>query len=308
MKSLILLSTFILVSSTAFSQVAEQLLTRDILAGQKSLTADTKIYTYFRRDAHPSLNSVKGRHEFVQRTLSYAAGSFWNMSFQDASPKNFACGPGLYFAIDPHISKQYGNSFIEMTIPQGTQYISVVNAITINKDTMAALISEKFFGETDKAILFPPDKPTGKRGFYRDTLRAMVLLEYVQFRKMVQNIFAMNGIQFVEYNFNTSLYNFCRSPKTSAFLFVGMQDPQNSTAAKISADFSETNMYSTEAIFENQSAEEENRLTEIAKFRALLEEISNLRAQKIAIPKTLIPSKYTPEEIKEIKSHSFSCQ
>lgn len=308
MKNLILTAFLVLASSTAFSQVAEQLLTRDILASEKVMPSDVKIYSYFWRDAHSSLNSLKGRRDFTQRVLSDAGGAFWNMDFQDSSPKNFACGPGLYFAIDPHISRSYGNSFIEVTIPKDTRYISVVNAITIGKDTMSALQAEGFITEADKAVLFPPDKPTGKRGFYRDTLRAMVMPKYSRFRKMVQNIFSDNNIQFVEYNFNTSLYGFCRSAKTSAFLFVGARNPNDSRSARITSEFSEVNMYSTEVRFENQTAEEENRLTELSKFRGLLDEISKLRSKKMAVPKTLIPSLYSTEEVSAIKSQIFSCQ
>jgi len=298
----------VLTSSVAFSQVAEQLLTRDLMASQKAMATDIKIYSYFNRDAHPSLNSLEGRREFVQRVLTGGASSFWNMEFTNADKTAYACGPGMYFAIDPHISKKYGNAFVEVTMPQGTHYINVVNAITINKDTMAALQSESFFTEADKAVLFPPDKPTGKRGFYRDTLRAMVMPQFAKFRKMVQGIFSANDIQFVEYNFNTSLTGFCKSAKTSAFLFVGTQNPKNSDSAKISDAFSEVNMYSTEVEYKNQTTEEENRLSEIAKFRTLLDDMANLRAQKLAIPKTMISSRFTPEEIKTIKSQTYNCQ
>lgn len=298
----------ILTSSVAFSQVAEQLLARDILATKKSMPAATKIYSYFSIQPNSYFDSLTNRREFVQRVLKNGATSFWNMDFNNNDRTSYACGPGMYFAIDPHISKKYGNSFVEMTIPQGTNYINVVNAITINKDTMAALVSENFITEADKAILFPPDKPTGKRGFYRDTLRAMVVPQYAKFRKMVQNIFATNEIQFVEYNFNTSLSGFCKSAKTSAFLYVGLQDTRNSESARVSESFSDVNMYSTEIEIKNQSSEEESRQSEIVKFRSLLDEMSNLRAQKIAIPKNLIPSRLSTEEIKTIKLQTYSCQ
>jgi hypothetical protein len=303
----VLVASF-LTSSVAFSQVAEQLLARDILATKKSMPAATKIYSYFSIQPNSYFDSLTNRREFVQRVLKNGATSFWNMGFNNNDRTAYACGPGMYFAIDPHISKKYGNSFVEMTIPQGTNYINVVNAITINKDTMAALVSENFITEADKAILFPPDKPTGKRGFYRDTLRAMVVPQYAKFRKMVQNIFATNEIQFVEYNFNTSLSGFCKSAKTSAFLYVGLQDTRNAESARVSEVFSDVNMYSTEIEIKNQSSEEESRQSEIVKFRSLLDEMSNLRAQKIAIPKTLIPSRLSSDEIKTIKSQTYSCQ
>ena len=67
-------------------------------------------------------------------------------------------------------------------------------------------------------------------------------------------------------------------------------------------------MYSTEIEIKNQSSEEESRQSEIVKFRSLLDEMSNLRAQKIAIPKNLIPSRLSTEEIKTIKLQTYSCQ
>lgn len=297
-----------LTSSLAFSQVAEQLLARDILATKKTMPAATKIYSYFNIQPNAYFDSLTNRREFVQRVLKNGATSFWSMNFNSADRTAYACGPGMYFAIDPHISKKYGNAFVEMTIPQGTNYINVVNAITISKDTMVALASEGFITEADKAILFPPDKPTGKRGFYRDTLRAMVMPKYTKFRKIVQNIFATNEIQFVEYNFNTSLSGFCKSAKTSAFLYVGLQDSRNSESAQVADSFSDVNMYSAEIEINNQSNEEELRQAEIIKFRSLLDEMSNLRAQKIAIPKTLISSRLSAEEVKTIKSQTYSCQ
>ncbi len=309
MKNLaFVLVTSILTSSVAFSQVAEQLLARDLLASQKVMPAATKLYSYFNTQPNSYFDSLANRREFVQRVLKGGATSFWNMGFNNNDRTAYACGPGMYFAIDPHISKKYGNSFVELTMPQGTRYINVVNAITLNNDTMAALISENFITESDKAILFPPDKPTGKRGFYRDTLRAMVVPQYAKFRKMVQSIFAANEIQFVEYNFNTSLSGFCKSPKTSAFLYVGLQDPKDSESAQVASSFSEVNMYSTDIEIKNQTSEEELRQSEIVKFRSLLDEMSSLRAQKIAVPKTLIPSRLSAEEIKMIKSQTFSCK
>lgn len=309
MKNLaFVLVTSFLTSSIAFSQVAEQLLTRDLLASQKTTPTATKLYSYFNIKPSSYFDSLTNRREFVQRVLKNSATSFWDMDFNNNDRTAYACGPGMYFAIDPHISQKYGNSFIELTLPQGTHYINVVNAITLNKDTMAALVSENFITEADKAILFPPDKPTGKRGFYRDTLRAMVVPEYAKFRKMVQRIFATNEIQFVEYNFNTSLSGFCKSAKTSAFLYVGLQDSRKNESARVAESFSDTNMYSTEIEIKNQSSEEEIRQSEIIKFRSLLDEMSKLREQKITVPKTLIPSRLSAEEIKTIKSQTYSCQ
>ena len=114
------------------------------------------------------------------RFLSMA---FWDAEFTDTSTKNYAAGGGLYFAIDPQISKQYGNVFIKITVPAGTPYINVVAPIPLKKDTLAALVSEGHITTADYAVLFPK-----QTGFYRDTLRAMVDPKYSSFRNLVQNI------------------------------------------------------------------------------------------------------------------------
>lgn len=308
------LVTSFLTSSVAFSQVAEQLLTQDILTSQKVMEADTKIYTYFTINPHASFNTLEGRREFVQRAvLSNAAGKFWDMRFTNDSRKDFACGPGLYFAIDPHISKQYGNSFIEMTIPKGTRFINVVQAIPVKQETINALIAEGFMTEADKSILFPADnRPLNNRkdrtGFYRDTLRAMVNPKYTRFRNLVQKIFATNGIQFVEYNFNTSLSGFCKHAKTSAFLFVGVKNLKDATKAKITAEFSSVDMYSTHVSFQNKSSEEVVRLNEILKFRTLLDDMTNLRASGTGVPKGYILQRYSSAEVQDIKDQTFNCK
>lgn len=302
MKKIILLLSF-LSFSTAFAQTAGILLAKDIMASKKLMKTDTKIYNYFYMEKiWPGMETPAGRYAFVNNYLSQRAGNFWNPEFSDASTKNYATGAGLYFAIDPHISKQYGNSFIQLTIPAGTPYINVVSPLPMKKETVTALIAEGFFAKEDMLELFPK-----RSGFYRDTLRAMVLPKYTEFRKLVQGIFEANNIQFIEYNFNSSLSNFCTKHTYSAFDFVGTKNPADDKNAILSPEFSNLEMYSTELEVPNQTTAAAATFSDIVKFRTTLEDIISLRAAGKKIPKELIPSRYSPEELKALKASTYSC-
>lgn len=299
---------FILVSasfiSSAFAQQAEVLLTKDLLTSAKVLQNDIHIFNYFTLEkVWPELESAAGREAFVQRYLSQRAGSFWDFDFTDSSTKNYAAGAGLYFAIDPLISKTYGNSFIELVIPKGTRIINVVNPILLKKATQAALIAEGYLQPEDLIELFPK-----QNGFYRDTLRAMVDAKFLKFRKLVQNIFSTESIQFVEYNFNSSLNSFCTKHSYSAFAFVGKVNQSNSKTAVMDESFSNVSMFSTELEFPNQTSNELETRAHILKFRTTLEQIATTTLPSSQIKKQIILKNYTPEAYQQEKIQTFSCE
>ncbi|MBC7420718.1 MAG: hypothetical protein H7328_08320 [Bdellovibrio sp.] len=299
MKKINLYFTMLLVllsglSVAAQTLSAEALLSRDIMLSAKSLDSDKKIYNYFYiPKVYSELESEKGRHSFVDRYLSERAGSFWDANFTDASTKNYAAGAGLYFAIDPLISKSYGNTFIEVIMPAGTRFINVVSPIPLKKDTMAALIAEGYMTADQVGELFPK-----RAGFYRDTLRAMVLPQYTHFRKMVQNIFTTQNIQFIEYNFNSSLSTFCSKHSYSAFVYIGSH---TETSRGLS-------MFSTELNLPNQSASEAVQLQAIVKFRNILDNLAVIGKKGRAAVKEYILSQYSAAEYLAVKKSAYSCE
>ena len=274
------------------------------MVSAKILKTEKKIYNYFYLEqVWKELESEQGRYDFVTRYLSERAGSFWNSAFNDASPKNYAGGAGLYFAIDPHISKSYGNTFIQLTMPPGTRFINVVNPIPVKKETMAALVADGVITASQIAELFPK-----QAGFYRDTLRAMVQPQFADFRRLVQSIFTTNNIQFVEYNFNSSLSTFCVKHSYSAFVFVGKSDPQNEKIGIVEPALFHSGVMSTELTIPGLSAEESERFNVVIKFRDILDFLPKINSKGRSYVKQYILQQYTPTEYAAVKDAAYSCE
>lgn len=304
----ILLLLFVVYSSSLFaqSQSASQLLERDIMVSAKTLSTDVMIYNYFYLEkVWAELETPQGRQNYIQRYLSARGGSFWDFGFTDNSPKNYAAGAGLYFAIDPLISKSFGNTFIEIRIPAGTKFINVVNPLPLKKDTLLALQNEGIINSGDVPALFPR-----QTGFYRDTLRMMVLPQFNRFRQLVHQIFSRNQIQFIEYNFNSSLTGFCRQHSYSAFNFVAQFNPTEPKNALVDYPFKNVQMYSTEFSFPNLTTQEIQNQDRILKFRSVLEEVGSRlkRGQKQAATQAYILSQYSADEYAMLKTSTFSCK
>lgn len=281
--------------------VAKSFFTRDLLTSAKTLKTEKRIYNYFHmQTVHPELETEQGRHAYVNRYLAARGGDFWRDSFTDTSPTYFAAGAGLYFAIDPLISQSYGDSFIEMTMPAGTRFINVVRPISLKRDTLAALVSEGYVTQSQIPLLFPKSA-----GFYRDTLRMMVDPQFRNFKKLVHQIFTANHIQFVEYNFNSSLGRFCATHSYSAFVYVGEQNESAPENAKVPQALQNTMLFSTQLNIPNLSAAEQARKDQILKFRSTLEKI---KGQSSASAKQIISSVYTPEDYAAVKDTAFSCE
>jgi len=297
-----ILASFLVSGLTVKAQsVAESLLTRDLLTSAKTLTSEKRIYNYFSLSGvGGELETAEGRHNFVNRYLSSSAGNFWRDDFTNTSPSMYADGPGLYFAIDPLISQQYGNSFIEVVMPVGTRFINVVHPIPLKKDTIAALMTEGLVNQTQMALLFPK-----QNGFYRDTLRMMVDPQFSEFKKMVRRIFSANQIQFVEYNFNSSLGRFCTTHSYSAFTYVGEQNPLDATRALVPVALQNTMVFSTVLDIPNLTAEEQERKDAIVKFRSTLQQI---QGQSTVSAKKIISGLYSQTEYLSVRDSAYSCQ
>lgn len=292
----------LLFSLSVSAQNAESLLARDILASQKTLTHPVRLYNYFQvAELWPGLHTPAGRLAFTQNHLSARAGQFWDDQFNNDSKTAYASGPGLYLAIDPYISTGYGNSYVEMTVPAGTKFINVVREVPVNRATIEALVSEGFITRNQTSELFA-------RGFFRDTLRVMVLPQYQNFRRLVQEIFRKNSIQFVEYNFNTSLAGFCRRHSYSAFLYVGLPNATTSNRAIIDPAFTSVMLHSDAHQMNALSANEVQQKNRITKFKNFLYEISEILKQKRTLTRDFMLSRYTDAEMNELRQFTYSCE
>jgi hypothetical protein len=119
-----MLSSFIIlvIASTALaftdSQVDElsNLLARDLKPYVRTLSRDVSVYHYYHR-------SVKGyaptdSKEFLQ----HYDGSIALYQYDDQTHVEVA-GPGLYAAVDPASSREYGNAMLEITFKAGSRIL-----------------------------------------------------------------------------------------------------------------------------------------------------------------------------------------
>lgn len=299
----LLSSVFVLLLSLSVSaQNAETLLTEDIMSSQKTLTRPVRLYNYFQvTELWAGLNTPAGRLAFTQNYLTARAAQFWDPQFNNDSKTSYASGPGLYLAIDPYISSGYGNSFVELTLPAGTRFINVVRKVDVRRQTIQALVAEGIIQNAHTTELF-------SNGFFRDTLRVMVLPQHQKFRQLVQEIFRKNQIQFVEYNFNTSLAGFCRRHGYSAFLYVGIPNAANPLQPRIDGAFTSVMLHSDAhqmAALTNPEVEQKSR---IVRFRRFLYEISEILKQKRTLTRDFMLSRYTDDEMNELRGYTFSCE
>lgn len=283
-----------LAPTLTFAQEAKELLRQDLQKGVKVLASEKRVYNYFFMQQNwPELATAEGRKNFAGRYLTQRANTFLDANFNDDNRKNYACGAGLYFAIDPLISETYGNTYVEMTIPAGSKYINVVAPITIQKNTILNLIKENYVTADDVSKLLVSGK-----GFYRDTLRSMVSPQYIKFRTLVQEIFNEEDIRLIEYNFNSNLNGICKKASFSAFNLIKVIDPT----------FNNVNLYSSHYEFANKSSIEINNFSRIEKFKQLMRDIINLQKSRKPITESFLLSKVSPEELIDFRNKSYSCQ
>jgi hypothetical protein len=304
------------------STPAEQLLTRDLMVGTATMDRDTRIYHYMVLGDYPrATNDLEqvlqwywkqyeteaSRRDQVVKYMNDVTGRFWNLDY--VANEFINAGPGIYLATDPHISLNFGqgrnpwarSAMLEMTIPKGTRYINVVQNIFLKPDTLLALEKEGYVNEFAAQALFKKEKVKNPV-FFRDTLRDMTQPEHRKFRSLVQRVFAAQNIQVIEYNWTTSLRDFCSKHTYSAFNFVGRPSQQG-----LDPVYSQTPMAVIPNL-PNLSSDEIAFLERTEKFKRVLGRLADLRQAKAKIPKGLVLTEYSEAEVRELKSKAFKCQ
>ena len=288
---------------TASAQTAETLLARDLKAGMKTMVKDVRIYHYFNlAQVYDEFKNPAGRNAFVRRQVEHVTGQFWDLNFHANEYIN--AGPGVYLAIDPHISgpdgpRSFGNTMIELQVPRGTPYLNVVRAIPVAADTLKALVSEGIIASHQQTTLFFKAAGPTKLGFYRDTLKTMTDPGFETFRSLVQRVLVANQIQFIEFNWNTSLAGFCNKTSYSSFNYIGTRpsDGRYNNIPMISS-----------LPFPQLTGEETEIATRTAKFRSVLEQLEQLKKRGLKVPRDFGLSYYSAAEFKQIKDMTFSCE
>lgn len=307
MKNKFVFLFYVLFLGLGFSANAEEsalaLLNRDLTNSMKQIQQPIRLYTYFNVSGSLStLDSLQKRNSLMQRFFSSTMMHFWNV--ESTATKNINAGLGLYAAIDPHVSRSYGNVFVEIGIAKGLKYLDVYNPILVGKDTLEALIKEDLILRNEiNAILVPAGK--GRYAFSRDTLRAMVKPEFKEFRKIVQRIFLTNRLVMLEYNWESSLPGFCRMNRASAFVLVGNVAKNSQGVNQVSESFSKILL--SENGFPNPTELEKKTLQRVLKFKTMLGQMAakGTYAQKLKV----VNSHYSDSDEKlDVFDRTYSCE
>lgn len=308
---LVLITSQVFFFQKALAASAEELLEADILAIVKIMPKSISIYHYFNAPTvntatgtalHPQLSSQPSRDNWVNWVVSLRAGAFWDMNFTANQYVN--AGAGMYLAIDPDSSKEFGNSAVVLKVPNGAYYISVFRPFTIKAETQNALVSE---GIISQAQLSSGNSTLGLRaGFSRFTLKNMLLPENRSFRALVQKILGRNHIELIEYEYKSYLAGFCRVANQAAFVFIGAppdNSSQSQVAAHIDSDYQNSLLISTYAV-EGRSSLESQRADLISRFRDALAQI---RIYGTGSAKKLISDRMSDSEIDDMVAESYQC-
>ena len=218
--SLILL-VFVQLADCKADSLAFEALSKDLKPAIQSMSKDVLVYHYFYLPRNDSwqIQNEKDRQAYAENHFQNIISTYANPS---TMPNNYMnAGAGLYAAIDPLISEQFGDALIEIKIPKNTIYLKLVKAIPLAPTTLSALLNEKIINSEDVMILF-------KNGFSRDTLRIMLQPKYKKARKIIRKILKNNFVSLAEYNWNTRIQSICNRHSWSAFVFIE-KNPMTST-------------------------------------------------------------------------------
>ena len=276
---------------------SEQLLTRDLAVVIKSMPKAINLYTYFNiLQITGELSTPAGRDGFNKRFFAGSLLRYWEPALTNGSYIN--AGPGLYAAIDPHISKSYGNMMLDISIKPGTRFIDLHVNTPLGSDTVEALVSE---GIVPRGMLSTLFVLKGQRyEFSSVTLKTMIRPELMAFRKMVQEILNAQSVEMAEYNWDTSVPGFCRLQRYSAFVIFGLM-----RSAGIA--YSMANTLVTEAELPALSDSEKATAGRDLKFRQVLDDVKKTTGYGAKVNTV---RKAYPDEIErnELINQTYSCE
>jgi len=313
MKKHIIFLAVLFVNSFVFAQSAQEFLTRDIEKALKVLPRDTYFYSYLyaptensadgTKKIHSYLNDPANRMKWMNDLFSIRAGAFWDLNYHETYKSN--AGAGMYFAIDPAASTEYGETAVIMTAAQGTVILNLTKAIVLSNATKAALLAE---GITTSKQMKSSETTLGlESGITTTTIREMVKSEHEKFRVLIQTIFKEKQVQLIQYLYRSRLKGLCKTASSSSFVLIGkglMFDSNGGAKAIIDGSISANALYSSYPI-QNRTPDENIFLDIISRFRAALEET---RSKGPDSSKTVVPKYLSSEELNSIVEKTYLCE
>ena len=297
-------TTLFLVAEAAIAASAEQLLLRDLAPAIKTFSKEIQVYHYFfaptvqsesgETQLHPQLMAADSRPQWVQFLIKTRTSAFWDLNNNSTSYVN--AGPGMYFAIDPHSSNEFGETALVMRIRKGMKFMTVFGKTALKPDTINALVSE---GIVRKDQLIDSERTLGlQNGFSAKALKNMVRPENIEWRKFIINLFTKENIQFVEYWYKSHLAGFCKKANQAAFVYIGT-NPE-----VVSEDEPPESMLYSRLNLSEVNEEEARKINLLNRFIFILQSI---REKGLGVAKKLIFENLSVEEMNELASDSYEC-
>lgn len=287
----------LLMTQGAFAASAAQLVTRDIRAAKSSFGQEKRLYHYFNiyQEEAPEnqqlLQTPEGRQQLVQERIQHATNKFWSPS---AKINGLFAGEGLYLAVDPLISEEYGNVMIEFKVKPEAYYLNLKKGVFFKTDTIAALYKEGYKTREPGEAL-----PESMR-FSELSLNAMLSPENRSFRELILHALKAENIMLMEYNWRSELTAVCgEDSSTSAFVYVGTREdlPEFSAAEFVDVKNSHSLKLSNH---ERVTKEEVQKLLYVMRLNTDLE----AREEKVRNELSVYQSE---AHIKEVLGSLFGC-
>lgn len=248
---------------------ASLLLARDFKDAKIQFAQEKRLYHYFNihneqaPETQRKLQYPEGRQQLVQDRVQYATNKFWSPL---AKINGLFAGEGLYLAIDPLISEEYGNIMIEFKVKPTSYYLNLKKGVSLRQDTIRAIYKEGY-----KTLDAGEVIPESMR-FSEITLKAMLTPENIKFRKLVLSVLKAENITLMEYNWRSELLSICgEDSSTSAFLYIGNQEQFPEFSEINLVDVKEAYTLPYLSVRETQAKEESLRLLDVLKANSTLE-------------------------------------
>ena len=303
------------------------------MSGQiKQFKKPTQIYHYFwaptvlttpadntnlPNKLHPQLDQKTSRDQWVTYYISGRTGAFWDLGNHNTKFNN--AGPGVYLALDPASSLEFGDTALVMNVPAGENFISVFKPIPLSRDTITALVNEAIISSSQ--VQSGANSLGLKGGFNRLSLQNMVLPENEKFHRLVMDFMTRHKISFIEYEYKSYLAGFCKVANQAAFVYIGKnpniagagdylfrgKDPGTGldiVAAAIPMTFQNIPLYSGYPILD-QTPDESLMSRLLVRFTYVLSQIRTVGVKDAA--KKLIHEYFSEDEINSLANRSYEC-
>jgi len=304
---------------------AQSLLERDMIASKRigTFSSTRRLYHYYwsgntstqvdglyNEPVHEWFKVDLNRKQHLTNTAAGQgrAGDFWNMDDKSTFKRN--AGPGMYMAVDPNVTNEYGDTIFVMDVPKNTKYLGL-GLVPLKQDTIAALLAEGY--ATKAQLPVGGDSLSLSQGLGAEAFKNAVLPGNEPFRILLQNVMENLNIQFIAYGYKGHLLGVCKKSSIYAFVYTGTR-PSNYEKGNVRAEvFPEGYSFTfTTNQTAGQFSPEENEMNrQTTMFRNVLREVRTYPKDKITpalVNSVFAKQGVSPTDVQAIRDVTYNCQ